>query len=149
MGAPRCQQDLNAFEDPSKLVLKTTIYTYDNIIYPATFSKVLNQNRSESFSSCQPSYLLASTLLLRSISFSGCLNTKEVLLHKSFHLKPHFQSWFFWLHCVATSQPLISHIHFKMLQSSRVSLSVCPRPPLSLEHPGGTPDRVMMGSHQK
>lgn len=107
-------------------------------IYPATFSEGLKQNIFDSSSSRQPAYLLASSVFLCCRSFSGCLSTKEVLLHESFHLRPRFLIWFFWLHCVETSPTVIPHIYSEMLQraAAHVSLSVSPHPCLPLEHPG-------------
>lgn len=135
MGAPPRQQDLNDLKDPSKPILITTTYPYNNTIYPATFSEVLNQNRSDSSSSSRPSYLLTSSVFLCSRSFSGCLNTKEALLHESFHLKPHFQSWFF-LAALCWNQ-LACNLSHLFQDASKIScLPVCPRPQLSLEHPG-------------
>lgn len=149
MGTPPCQQDLNGFKDPSKPVFLTRIYPYIHIMYPATFSEVLDQNRSDSSSSSRPSYLLTSSVSLCSRSFSGCLNTKVVLLHESFHLQPPFQRWFFWLHCVE-NQPACNRSHLFRGASTILRLPRLPVPvPDLLTVPGQGPLRVMASRQEK
>lgn len=124
MGAPPRQQDLNDLKDPSKPILITTTYPYNNMIYPATFSEVLNQNRSDS---SHPAGLVISSHRLSSFvpEVSPAVWTQRRRYYtKAFISSLVFRAGSSWLHCVETSSPVISHIYFKMLQRSRVSLSV-------------------------
>lgn len=131
------------------------MYPYNNIIYSATFSEVLNQNLSDSSSSRQPGYLLASAVFLCSRSFSGCLNTKEVLLHESFHLKPLKFSELALLATLCWNQPACNLSHQFQDASKILCLPVClstsitvrgtPREPHSY---GFTSKMTMLGTEE-